>query len=709
MRGKVLSEVEHRGPEADHGDDVGPQGAALILELQRIQQAFDQETRPPPQQQPSSRRYAFGNGPGSKPNPRHRRAKNRKGMMQRAVDACLKGFGMAGADAFPTERRSTAPKDSRHATTKRISRPERTDDHGAARRTRDVRQTTKRPPHMQEAEVHVMPARPEKDAPRPPPQAPRLDRGDVRRGPGPRRAHAPPRSATAEPPPSIDSLKLLARHVEQQLARGRALVETGPDDRERSAVSPEVKAAVSRALETCVDHARSGYRFLVKGDEITADEAPGADLTMRVTRSFEHQLRTGLRVLILTLGVAGGWATLVPLSGAVVVTGNLVVQSDIKKVQHPTGGVVAEIAVHDGMHVKAGDLVARLDETQVRAGLEVITKQLDEILVRIARLTAERDGSEAPQMPPELAARSSDDEVKARFASETTLFKARATARQNQKDLLKSRIAQLGEQIDGLEAQIKSNASQSDLIAGELKGVQSLFDKQLVPITRLNSLQREAARLDGERGQLQSSIAETKSKINEAQLQMVRVDQDFRADVIKDLREAEAKEAELAERRVAAQDQLDRIDIRAPTSGIIHDLAIHTVGGVITAGQVVMEIVPDSDELQVEARLPPKDIDQVKVGQTTFVRLSAFNQRTTPELSGEVSYVSADLTHDQQKDAGYYTVRVTLPKEEHRRLNGLTLISGMPAEIFVQTGSRTMMSYLLKPIREQLGRAFKEQ
>ena len=291
-----------------------------------------------------------------------------------------------------------------------------------------------------------------------------------------------------------------------------------------------------------------------------------------------------------------------------------------------------------------------------------------------------------------------------------TLFKARATARQSQKDLLKSRIAQLGEQIDGLEAQIKSNAAQTDLIAGELKGVQALFDKQLVPITRLNSLQRDAARLDGERGQLQSSIAETKSKINEAQLQMIRVDQDFRADVIKDLRDAEAKGAELAERRVAAQDQLDRIDIRAPTSGIIHQLAIHTVGGVITAGQVVMEIVPDSDELQVEAKLPPNEIDQVKVGQTTFVRFSAFNQRTTPQLKGVVSYVSADLSHEQQNDSkGFYTVRVTLPEEEHRRLNGLQLVSGMPAEIFVQTGSRTMMSYLLKPIREQLGRAFNER
>jgi HlyD family secretion protein len=256
---------------------------------------------------------------------------------------------------------------------------------------------------------------------------------------------------------------------------------------------------------------------------------------------------------------------------------------------------------------------------------------------------------------------------------------------------------------------MKSNASQIELIAGELAGVRSLYEQRLAPITRLNALQRDSARLEGERGQLQSTIAETKSKIGEARLQMIRIERDFRADVIKDLREAEGREAELAERRIAAQDQLTRIDIMAPTAGVIHRLAVHTVGGVIRAGDVVMEIVPDADELQVEARLQPKDIDQVKVGQATLVRFSAFDQRTTPQLSGVVSYVSADLSHEPQSETSYYTVRVTLPEEEHRRLAGLRLVSGMPAEIFVQTGSRTMTSYLLKPVTDQLRRAFNER
>jgi HlyD family secretion protein len=370
---------------------------------------------------------------------------------------------------------------------------------------------------------------------------------------------------------------------------------------------------------------------------------------------------------------------------------------------------VAQIPVHDGMHVEAGDLILRLDETQARAGLQVITGQLDEVMVRIARLAAERDGVDAPGLPPSLADRSADRGLLARFASEMSLFKARATSRQNQKELLQSRVAQLEEQIDGLEAQIKSNAAQRELIGRELEGVRTLFEQRLAPITRLNALQRDSARLEGERGQLQSTIAETKSKIGEAQLQMIRVDRDFRADVIKELREQEGREAELAERRVAAQDQLNRIDMRAPTAGIIHQLAAHTVGGVIKAGDVVMEIVPDADQLLVEARLPPKDIDQVKVGQTTMVRFSAFDQRTTPQLTGAVSYVAADLSREPQNETPYYTVRITLPEAEHRRLVGLRLVSGMPAEIFVQTGSRTMLSYLLKPITDQLRRAFNER
>jgi HlyD family secretion protein len=339
----------------------------------------------------------------------------------------------------------------------------------------------------------------------------------------------------------------------------------------------------------------------------------------------------------------------------------------------------------------------------------MVSKQLDEVRARISRLISERDGAAQLQVSSELSARSDEATVKALLASEQSLFKARANARRSQTDLLQSRVAQLGEEIAGLNAQVESKSKQLELITGELAGVQDLYDKRLVPLTRLTTLQRESARIEGERGQLTSSIAETKSKIGEAQLQIVRLDQDFRTDVVKELGENQAKEAEFVERGVAARDLLDRIEIRAPTSGVIHQLSAHTIGGVIRAGDTIMEVVPDLDDLQIEAHLQPNDIDQVRMGQKAFVRFSAFNQRTTPQLDGIVSYVSADTTRDQQSNASYFTVRVMLPEDQRRRLEGKQLVSGMPAEVFMQTGSRTMMSYLLKPITDQLQRAFVER
>jgi HlyD family secretion protein len=399
----------------------------------------------------------------------------------------------------------------------------------------------------------------------------------------------------------------------------------------------------------------------------------------------------------------------VPLAGAVVVPGNLVVQSNVKNIQHPTGGVVADIDVQDGSRVQTGERLLRLDATQARAGLQMVSKQLDELGAKIARLVAERDGLARIEVPVELASRSGNETVKSLLASEDSLFKARLTARQSQKDLLQGKVAQLTEEIVGLQAQLDSKARQLELIAGELTGVQELYDKHLVPLTRLTTLQRESARIDGERGQIVSSIAETKSKIGETQLQMVRADQDFRTDVVKELGEAQGKEAELVERSVSARDLLDRIEIHAPVAGVVHQLAAHTIGGVIRAGDTIMEIVPDTEDLQIEARLQPKDIDQVRTGQSAFVRFSAFNQRVTPQLIGSVSYVSADTSRDQQTNAPYFTVRVILSDQERRRLAGQQLVPGMPAEVFMQTRSRTMMSYLFKPIADQMRRAFVEQ
>ena len=274
-------------------------------------------------------------------------------------------------------------------------------------------------------------------------------------------------------------------------------------------------------------------------------------------------------------------------------SGTLVVQSSVKKVQHPSGGIVAQILVQDGSHVKRGDLLVRLDDTQARAKTQVIAQQLDEVRARLTRLNTERDGGDDLQFPTELSRRGTVPYVERVLASERSLFLARGSARKGQKELIRNRITQLTEEVTGLDAQIQSKKAQTSLVTSELQGVQSLYDNHLVPLTRLTALQREAARLEGDRAQLMSSVAETKSKISEAELQIIQIDQDLRTDVTKDLRESQDKEAELTEQEVSASDQLNRLDIRAPTSGIVNQLSVHTVGGVISPAESIMEIVPD--------------------------------------------------------------------------------------------------------------------
>ena len=237
--------------------------------------------------------------------------------------------------------------------------------------------------------------------------------------------------------------------------------------------------------------------------------------------------------------------------------------------------------------------------------------------------------------------------------------------------------------------------------------MRDLWRKNLVQIQRVTALERDAARLEGERGQLIAATAQSKGKISEIELQIIQIDQDLRSEVAKELREVQAKIAELVERKVAAEDQLKRIDIRAPQDGLVHQLAVHTVGGVITPGEAMMLIVPEADNLTVEAKLNPQDIDQVQPGQKAVLRFSTFNQRTTPELNGTVIRVSADLTTDQRSGVSYYTVRISIPEAEVARLGGLKLLPGMPLEAFIQTGERTVLSYLMKPMTDQIARAFR--
>src|SRR5262249_34547392 len=305
----------------------------------------------------------------------------------------------------------------------------------------------------------------------------------------------------------------------------------------------------------------------------------------------------GAAAMLLVLGL-GGWAMTTEFSGAVVAAGQLVVDSNVKKVQHPTGGVVGKLSVREGALVKAGDIVVALDDTQIRANRDIVVKALNEFAARQAREEAERDGLATVTVPDDLIERRRDPDVAKAIAGEERQFEIRRAAREGQKAQLRERMVQLRQEIGGYEAQITSKDKQIEWIGKELLGVNELWEKNLIPYTRVTSLEREKERLIGERGQLVASIAQSKGKIVETELQILQVDQDMRAEVGKDLADIRAKTAENVERKISAEDQLKRVDIRAPIDGFVHQLTVHTVGGVITAGDAVMLIVPRARPLQ---------------------------------------------------------------------------------------------------------------
>jgi HlyD family secretion protein len=457
---------------------------------------------------------------------------------------------------------------------------------------------------------------------------------------------------------------------------------------------------------------RASGRIAEKATRLTAalpwglgDPGPNTSASESIRR---HIWAGAVLVGVFVIGL-GGWASTAQISGALIAQGSVVVDSNVKKVQHPTGGVVGELFVRDGDHVKAGDILIRLDETVTRANLAIVNKGLIELYARKARLAAERDGADKMAVPPELADRLDEPDVKEALASERKLFELRRQDRLGQKQQLQERITQLQQQIAGLAAQQAAKEKGIALVEQELQGVRDLWQKNLVQLNRLTSLQRDEALLEGERGQIIAQAAEVKGKIAEIQLQIIQVDQDLSSDVAKELREIDGKIGEYVERKVTAEDQLKRTDIRAPQDGIVFQSTANTVGGVIAAGDPIMLIVPESDNLMVEVKVDPKDIDQVQFGQQVMLRFTSFNVRTTPEVSGKVSRIAADTSTDQRTGQSYYLVRIAMNADEVKRLGEVRLTPGMPVEAFIETGERTVLSYLIKPLHDQLMRAFREK
>ncbi|MEE4238800.1 MAG: HlyD family type I secretion periplasmic adaptor subunit [Anderseniella sp.] len=417
----------------------------------------------------------------------------------------------------------------------------------------------------------------------------------------------------------------------------------------------------------------------------------------------------GFAGLFLVMGSVAGWAALSEIRGAVIASGQLVVDGNTKRIQHRDGGIVAEILVKDGDLVKAGDLLLRLDDTDARAELGIIETIRAEWLAKGARLKAERDGASQISFPAELLARQDQPVIAELLEGQERLFTSQKASVDGRVKQLDERIEQLNKEIAGIEAQLLARQQQRKLISKELRSMQQLLEKGLVQVTRVLALEREQARLDGETGQHEAQIARARGQISEIRVQILQIKDDAQTKTLGELREAEAKVAEFDERRIAVAAKLKRVDIRSPRDGYVHQLAVHTIGGVIGAGDPVMIIVPEEDPLIVEVKVRPQDIDQVHAGQEAVMRFPNAVSSITPQISGEVLFVSADLKQPEPNEPPFYTVRLQLSEGEAVKLNGLELKAGMPAEAHMQTASRSPLSYLLKPFRDQLQHAMRER
>lgn len=436
------------------------------------------------------------------------------------------------------------------------------------------------------------------------------------------------------------------------------------------------------------------------------EDAEGQPLAVK-TDSRPYIL-AGLAILAVMIGGFGTWAAVAPLSGALVAPGVVTVETNRKTVQHLEGGIVLELRAREGDVVQRNDVLIRLEDTRVKAQLAVIDGRLEVLMAREARLAAERDDVDRIAFPEALRRRMSAPKVAEILRGQSEVFAARRSAFQGSISVLEQRAAQLREEIHGLQAQHAAKARQIEIIVKELRDLRELYEKGLVPRPRMLALEREKERLVGETGQHLADVARAEKAIGETELQTVQLRHTTRETAVTELREVEAEIFDLAERRVVFQDELERIEIRAPQAGQVVGVSVHTVGAVIKPGQPLMDIVPREDRLVVEARLRPEDVDKVAPGSKAHVRFSAFDRDTTPEVSGEVTTVSADRLTEQTGQEPYYAVRVSIAADQVARLGQLQLRAGMPAEVFIQTGDRTALSYLMKPFSDALRRSFND-
>jgi HlyD family secretion protein len=425
-------------------------------------------------------------------------------------------------------------------------------------------------------------------------------------------------------------------------------------------------------------------------------------------RSLRRFQLLGFASVVAMLGVVGGWSVLTELNGAVIAPATIMVESFSKKVQHKEGGIVAQINVRDGDRVEVGQPLVVLDNTDTKSELAIVSALLDEALTKRARLEAQRDKATEILFPEEIAARNSEPELAAIIAGQKKLFGARLQAITGKKEQLSQQIGQLTEQIGGLESQKTSKDAQLGFISKELVDLKALQAKGLVPLSRVNAMERDSANLNGQRGELVASKAAAEGRIAEVKLQILQVDEEDLSQTLTEMRDVEAKVAEFKERKLSAASRLERMVIKAPITGTIYQVSIHTIGGVVGAGEALMLVVPEADDLVLQAQVKPQDIDQVQSGQIAHVKFPAFNSRITPDISASVTQVSADTSRADANSPPFYSVRLTISAAELAKLGTNKLKPGMPAEAFIQTRAQTPMSYFLKPLTDQFDRALRE-
>lgn len=430
--------------------------------------------------------------------------------------------------------------------------------------------------------------------------------------------------------------------------------------------------------------------------------------TINTEKSLRSTQLLGYGSLVAMLAVFGAWSAFANLSGAVIAPATIVAESYSKKVQHREGGNVFKILIKDGDEVKAGQDLVLLDPTEIKAELGIVTNQLNELSIKKVRLSSQRNGSPKLDLPLSMQASVEDPVVLEILTGQRHLLESTLQTATSKKDQLKEQLGQLKDQIGGIGSQISSSKKQMTLISSELANLRKLQQQGLVPVSRVSAMDREAARLDGELGQLTATKAAAEAKIGEVKLQVIQVDEDVRNQALSELRDVDAKIAELEQRKVTAAARLSRMSIKAPITGTIYQLAVHTDGGVVAPGETLMMIVPEADDLVLQAQVAPNDIDNVHLGQGAQIRFTAFNSRITPEILAEVTQVAADTSRADAQSPPYYAIRLTISAAELAKLGDNKLKPGMSAEAFIQTESRSPFSYLIQPLMDQFSHAMRE-